>query len=160
MIRPVPIAGRFRESIYRLQILAPRVDALQNILTMQSLVEWKRLVRYTAHDGGTRLGDPQIGPGDDILALAKGNALTVAILSGLDPIAAKATGEHEKVKELLAPLTSGDVPFIRCIGLNYKTHSTPPTLVARANELTTSQSWRPVVLCPHVQQCLLNQVLL
>ena len=90
---------------------------------MNSNVLWKRLVRYRNSDGSTRLGEPQVANGDDILALALDGKLDVEVLSGLDPLAATPTGQKEVVKELLAPLVPSDVPFVRCIGLNYKTHS-------------------------------------
>ena len=72
---------------------------------------------------GVKLGDPQMSDGDDILTQAQAGDLTVEILSGHDPLKAKGTGQIEKVKDLLAPLLRADVPFIRCIGVNYKTHS-------------------------------------
>ena len=91
---------------------------------MQPTVSWKRLVRFRNRDGTIRLGEPQVASGDDLLALALDGKLEVDVLLCLDPLAATPTGQKEAVKELLAPLVPLDVPFVRCIGLNYKTHST------------------------------------
>ena len=94
------------------------------------MVSWKRLVRYRNGHGSTRLGEPQVANGDDVLALALDGKLEVEVFSGIDPLAATPTGQKEVVKELLAPLVPSDVPFVRCIGLNYKTHSTSRRLLA------------------------------
>merc|ERR1712137_441809 len=42
--------------------------------------------------------------------------------SGDSFISVKPTGEEDEVKQLLGPLTPEDVPIVRCVGLNYKTH--------------------------------------
>ena len=89
---------------------------------------WTRLIRYiSSKDGQTRLGDPIVSSSEDpksidIDALALSGNLKVKILSGPTPVSAKPTGEEDTVKALLGPLTPKDVPIIRCIGLNYKTH--------------------------------------
>ncbi|KAI5358219.1 Putative fumarylacetoacetase-like protein [Septoria linicola] len=85
---------------------------------------WTRLIRYiSAQDGATRLGDPIVsGQKPDIDALALAGGLKVKVLEGAIPVEAKPTGQEDEVKTLLGPLTPKDVPIIRCIGLNYKTH--------------------------------------
>lgn len=91
---------------------------------MTALVKWARLVRYVADDGQVRLGEPQVPDGSsDVLELAKEGNLNVDVLEGFSVLSARPTGRHEKVKQLIAPLAVENVPFIRCIGLNYKTHS-------------------------------------
>ena len=91
---------------------------------MSPVVHWKRLVRYIAEDGIVRLGEPKVGTDSfDILKLAREGNLTVEILQGSSVLSAKPTGGEEKVESLLAPLAVKEVPFVRCIGLNYKTHS-------------------------------------
>ena len=94
---------------------------------MARLVAWDRLVRYQPVDSSeVRYGQPILHPGqeDQISALARDCKLDVEILEGIQPLDAKPSGRIERVGKLLGPLTSNDVPIIRCIGLNYKTHST------------------------------------
>lgn len=90
---------------------------------------WDRLVRYvSAKDGSARYGDPIVDSKTaDIDALALSGKLEVKVLEGSVKDAGlfglKATGEKDTVEKLLGPLTPGDVPIVRCVGLNYKTHS-------------------------------------
>jgi hypothetical protein len=96
---------------------------------MAPLTAWDRLVRYvSARDGKTRYGEPIVSDSNpDIDQLAQDGKLEVKILEGPNPIEAKPTGEKDTVKQLLGPLTPKDVPIIRCVGLNYKTHSKCPS---------------------------------
>ena len=93
--------------------------------TMASLTSWDRLVRYiSAKDGKIRYGEPIVSDAKpDIDQLAQDGKLEVKILEGPTPLQATATGEQDQVKQLLSPLTSKDVPIIRCSGLNYSSHS-------------------------------------
>lgn len=93
-----------------------------------ALTSWDRLIRYvSAKDGKIRYGEPIVsGDKPDIDALAQDGSLKVKILEGAGPFEAKPTGEEDSVKQLLGPLTPEDVPIVRCIGLNYKTHSKLP----------------------------------
>ncbi|KAF2479918.1 hypothetical protein BDY17DRAFT_318541 [Neohortaea acidophila] len=88
------------------------------------LTSWDRLVRYVSEkDGKIRYGEPIVSDEKpDIDQLAQDGKLEVHVLEGAHPIDAKRTGEQDKVKKLLGPLTVKDVPIIRCVGLNYKTH--------------------------------------
>jgi hypothetical protein len=93
------------------------------------LVAWDRLVRYVpegAAEGTVRYGDPILADSEvDMLSqLADEGKLRVKVLQGASPLDAKPTGKIDTVKKLLGPLESANVPIIRCIGLNYKTHST------------------------------------
>ena len=92
---------------------------------MVPLTSWKRLVRYvSAQDGIVRYGEPITDlPTTNIDELANTGTLEVEILEGLDFVSAKPTGRRDQVKQLLGPLKPSDVPVIRCIGLNYKSHS-------------------------------------
>lgn len=94
--------------------------------TMSSLTQWDRLVRYvSSNDGKTRYGEPIVeGAKPDIDQLALDGKLKVKVLEGANPWTAQHTGEEDSVKSLLGPLTPEQVPIIRCVGLNYKTHST------------------------------------
>lgn len=79
----------------------------------------------SAKDGKVRYGEPIVSDSKpDIDQLAQDGKLEVTVLEGANPLEAKPTGEKDTVKQLLGPLTPKDVPIIRCVGLNYKTHST------------------------------------
>jgi len=90
-------------------------------------VAWDRLVRYISQgvDKNVRYGDPIIAASeaDTIAQMAEEGRLEVKVLQGDDPLSATPTGETDKVARLLGPLEPTHVPIIRCIGLNYKTHS-------------------------------------
>lgn len=89
-------------------------------------VTWDRLVRYVAEgDGTVRYGEPIIDVDQDIGGLAAAERLRVKVLEGSDIFSVQAGSKVETVGTLLGPLTVEDVPIIRCIGLNYKTHSKP-----------------------------------
>lgn len=91
---------------------------------------WDRLVRYvSARDGSIRYGDPVMPDAKaDLDALALSGKLEVKVLEGTVKEAGlfglKPTGEGDVVGRLLGPLTPSDVPIVRCVGLNYRTHST------------------------------------
>nr|OQO24550.1 hypothetical protein B0A51_06799 [Rachicladosporium sp. CCFEE 5018] len=89
-----------------------------------STVPWDRLVRYiSANDSAERYGEPIIeSPDLDIAAAARDGQLKVKILEGNGPLTVQPTDKVDRVKTLLGPLRDQDVPIIRCIGLNYKSH--------------------------------------
>lgn len=82
-------------------------------------------MRYVSADGGViKYGEPILAdPKADIAQLAERGALSVEVLEGSDIFSAKSTNKKDVVKRLLGPLEPLDVPIVRCIGLNYKTHS-------------------------------------
>lgn len=94
----------------------------------QKLVAWDRLVRYVPQgaEDTIRYGDPVLAESeiDNVAHLAAEGNLKVKVLQGDNPLDAQPTGEVDTVGKLLGPLAAADVPIIRCIGLNYKTHST------------------------------------
>lgn len=92
---------------------------------MAPITAWSRLVRYvSAKDGSIKYGEPIVSEEKpDIDALAQSGKLKVKVLEGANPIVAKPTGQEDEVKQLLGPLTPKDVPIVRCVGLNYRTHS-------------------------------------
>lgn len=59
----------------------------------------------------------------DVDALARDGTLQVKVCEGSDPFNLRVTDQVDRVHQLLGPLTSDSVPIIRCIGLNYKSHS-------------------------------------
>jgi hypothetical protein len=86
---------------------------------------WSRLVRYQAvADGPVQFGEPIIAAdSDDIASLALNGRLQVKVCEGEDPFTLQVTNRTETVFRLLGPLAPKHVPIIRCIGLNYKSHS-------------------------------------
>jgi 2-keto-4-pentenoate hydratase/2-oxohepta-3-ene-1,7-dioic acid hydratase in catechol pathway len=102
------------------------------------LVAWDRLVRYvSASDGTVKYGQPILeSPDVDVAALAKEGKLEVHVAEGDNPLAARPGSQKDQVKSLLGPFRVEDVPIIRCIGLNYKTH--------------IKETGRPLPTCPTV----------
>jgi 2-keto-4-pentenoate hydratase/2-oxohepta-3-ene-1,7-dioic acid hydratase in catechol pathway len=102
------------------------------------LIAWDRLVRYvSASDGSVKYGQPILdSPDADVAALAKEGKLEVHVAEGGNPLAAKPGSQKDQVKSLLGPFRVEDVPIIRCIGLNYKTH--------------IKETGRPLPTCPTV----------
>ena len=93
---------------------------------MSAAVAWSRLVRYRPVGGSdVRLGQPIVDDeqSSQVAQLASEGKLEVEVLSGNCALDAVPTGERERVGTLLGPLTAREVPIIRCIGLNYKSHS-------------------------------------
>lgn len=123
---------------------------------MTKLTEWARLVRYVSTDGSIKYGEPDLSEGNrDINKLAKEGKLTVTVLKGDDPLSATSTGVKDTVKTLLGPLRPKDVSYVRCIGLNYKTHSGLPeeSEFKDHNLLTLNlvlETGRPLPTCPTV----------
>jgi len=129
------------------------------------LTAWKRLIRYvSAKDGSIKYGEPIVSSDDskpDIDALAQKGGLKVKVLGGDNPLLAKPTGEEDEVKQLLGPLTPKDVPIVRCVGLNYKTHSMlraclPAVVIYNKMSLETNsffplQSSKPASTSPPTQ---------
>lgn len=90
----------------------------------QPLVKWERLVRFVSVDGLIKYGEPILSNADsDVHQLALDGKLEVTVLEGADVLSALPTDRKEAVKTLLGPLTPKGVPYVRCIGLNYKSHS-------------------------------------
>lgn len=118
---------------------------------MSSIVAWDRLVRYVGTDGVEGYGEPQLpDSSEDILQLAEAGKLQVRVLEGNNAISAKPTNQTAEVARLLSPLQASEVDYIRCIGLNYKTHSkhfrtSSDSLVCRDISLTyhlnSSRDW-------------------
>jgi hypothetical protein len=92
-----------------------------------NLIPWDRLVRYVPQglDDTVRYGEPLLEESQNSLVaqMAKEGTLRVRVLEGDDVLSAKRTDQIDMVAKLLGPLMPCDVPIIRCIGLNYKTHS-------------------------------------
>lgn len=95
--------------------------------------------------------------------LSEQGQLQVKVLEGPNFLDAKPTGQTETVGKLLGPVTAQDVPIIRCIGLNYKTHSTAVTLSHHrfpvANFPASRQFSKPDAHCPHAPRSLQSPAL-
>ena len=89
---------------------------------------WKRLIRFVSTDGRTLRGEPILPSEDfDLGSTTEETRLQAKVISGDDIYdtfgKTKVTDEIVTVRELLGPLTPGEVPLLRCIGLNYSKHS-------------------------------------
>lgn len=78
-----------------------------------------------------RYGEPILSSskGEDIARLADSGLLQVRVCTGNTALDAVPTEVVETAHKLLGPLSPAEVPIIRCIGLNYKTHSEIPRTV-------------------------------
>ncbi|KAH7418071.1 hypothetical protein BKA64DRAFT_187575 [Cadophora sp. MPI-SDFR-AT-0126] len=106
---------------------------------ISKLVPWTRLVRYVPveAEGTVRYGEPIVSDENDGIAkLASTGQLRVRVCEGSDPLEANPTEQLQTVKKLLGPLEAKNVPIIRCIGLNYRTH--------------ILETGRPLPTCPTV----------
>ncbi|KAI1845524.1 hypothetical protein JX266_008382 [Neoarthrinium moseri] len=85
---------------------------------------WTRLIRFIAEeDGQVHLGQVDRSVYPDIgVAAFKGERISTQLIQGsvFDGVV---TSKVLHVARLLAPLTSEDVPIIRCMGLNYRDHA-------------------------------------
>lgn len=91
-------------------------------------VSWERLIRFVATDGRVLRGEPILpDPNFDLGQTTEATGLRARVIQGDDIYdetgATKVTNEVVTVKKLLGPLSPDDVPIIRCIGLNYVSHS-------------------------------------
>jgi hypothetical protein len=89
---------------------------------------WNRLIRFIATDGRILRGQPILpSPDFDLGSTDESTKLQANVIQGDDIYdtsgKTKVTDEVVTVKKLLGPLTQSDVPLLRCIGLNYATHS-------------------------------------
>lgn len=95
---------------------------------MSFALPWSRLVRFVSTDGRLLRGEPILPSADfDIGLVSSSTKLTAKVLAGDDlfDVSGKThlTEEIVTVQKLLGPLAPEDVPNLRCVGLNYKTHS-------------------------------------
>ena len=98
----------------------------RNEITMK--VAWQRLIRFVATDGRVLRGEPILpSPNFDLGDTTEETGLKARVIEGDDIYdstgTTRVTDEIVTVKTLLGPLSSTDVPIIRCVGLNYATHS-------------------------------------
>jgi hypothetical protein len=104
-------------------------------------IPWTHLVRYSSTaNGPVKYGEPILSQAGDIGKLARDDQLKVKRLLGSDPFLLEKTDVVETVYRLYGPLEPKDVPIVRCIGLNYKTHSKKLLLHNRVSDVLTNYS--------------------
>lgn len=91
-------------------------------------VAWQRLIRFVSTDGRLLRGEPILPTPDfDLGDTAEETKLKARVIEGDDLYdttgATRVTDEVVTVKTLLGPLVASDVSILRCVGLNYATHS-------------------------------------
>ena len=120
------------------------------------LVAWDRLVRYESQNepGQVKYGEPILEDSNaDVAELARSGKLEVRVLEGGDALSATRSSATEMVGKLCGPLAASEVPIVRCVGLNYKTHS---ELLRewRCTQLTCDisvlETGRPLPTCPTI----------
>lgn len=86
---------------------------------------WDRLIRFVATDGRTLYGEPIMPDAEfDLGTTTEATRLQAKVIEGDDLFgSARVTDEVVTVQRLLGPLAQKDVPVLRCIGLNYASHS-------------------------------------
>ena len=86
---------------------------------------WERLIRFVSTDGRVLYGEPILpSPGFDLGDTTAETKLQAKVISGdIFDTGSKVTDEVATVQQLLGPLTKDNVPILRCVGLNYLTHS-------------------------------------
>ena len=88
---------------------------------------WRRLIRFKATDGRILRGEPLIDRDVDLGFITEADQVQVRILSGDDIYdttgKTQLTDEVAVVQTLLGPLAAGEIPILRCVGLNYAKHS-------------------------------------
>lgn len=86
---------------------------------------WERLIRFVSTDGRVLYGEPILPSSDfDLGDTTAETKLQAKVISGdIFDAGSKVTDEVATVQQLLGPLTKENVPILRCVGLNYLTHS-------------------------------------
>ncbi|KAF1975539.1 fumarylacetoacetate hydrolase family protein-like protein [Bimuria novae-zelandiae CBS 107.79] len=88
---------------------------------------WKRLIRFESTDGKVLRGEPILpSPDFDVGTATEATGLKAKIIdvanNDIFNPATKVTDQEATVKKLLGPVTTDEVPIIRCIGLNFIKH--------------------------------------
>jgi hypothetical protein len=106
---------------------------------------WDRLIRFISTDGRELRGEPILPSADfDVGTTTEETGLTAKVIdvANGDIFAAetKVTDEVVTVKKLLGPVTTDEVPIIRCIGLNFIKHSKFPSLTVWRSPIEISNT--------------------
>lgn len=84
---------------------------------------WTRLIRFADESGGIFFGEPCITGPEELKTLLGRGDLEAVKLEGTSPFQLSRSDERVKVARILGVLQAGDVPAVKCIGLNYVRHS-------------------------------------
>ena len=84
------------------------------------MVAWTRLIRFVGEDGKIYRGEPIV---DETADIGKTQNLKAKIIAGDNVFKGNVTDKVVAVKQLLGPLDGNEVHEVRCVGLNYATHS-------------------------------------
>lgn len=92
------------------------------------LVPWNRLIRFVATDGRVLRGEPILPTPDfDLGQTDERTNLQARVIIGDDIYdttgKTRVSEEVVTVQTLLGPLEPNEVDILRCVGLNYATHS-------------------------------------
>lgn len=104
---------------------------LSNIifLSVAMSLAWRKLIRFEADDGRILRGEPiwQDNAPIDLGLITAKDRLQANVLVGEDIYdttgTTHLTNETVTVAKILGPLTSAEIPILRCVGLNYAKHS-------------------------------------
>ena len=94
---------------------------------------WDRLIRFISTDFETLRGEPILpSPDFDLGSTTEETKLQAKVIDvvhgDIFNVETKVTERVVTVKKLLGPVTTAEVPIIRCIGLNFIKHSTEPNI--------------------------------
>lgn len=86
---------------------------------------WERLIRFEDVKGVVRFGEPILGADDStsLDEIVGQGQLEARCWQGTNIFSLSPPTEKVKVKLILGILSPGDVPIVKCIGLNYMKHS-------------------------------------
>jgi hypothetical protein len=84
---------------------------------------WSHLVKFVNDQGQLHHGEPLIDYAEDLCHNLQAGTQLARELVGKDLVLASTTDKILKVAKLLGPLDPQDVPILRCVCLNYATHS-------------------------------------
>jgi hypothetical protein len=111
--------------VYKIYIVSKTSASITIAITMT--LPWKRLIRFQATDGRILRGEPLVAADVDIGFITAADQVQARVLVGDDIYdttgKTRLTDEVVGVKTVLGPFAQGDVPILRCVGLNYAKHS-------------------------------------
>lgn len=87
------------------------------------MVSWNRLIRFKDPSGVIRFGEPDVSDASQVQELLDQGKLEAFEFDGTGLFDLHPTQTKYTVKSLLSILEPGDVPIVKCIGLNYMKHS-------------------------------------
>ncbi|KAJ4264145.1 hypothetical protein NW764_015953 [Fusarium oxysporum] len=119
---------------------------------------WTRLIRFFDEEDRLCYGEPQIEQANDLPRLLTEGNLLARELIGDSPFSSTPSNNLLRVKRLVGPLSTKDVPIIRCVGLNYGEHiketgrSVPPYPSIFIKPSRAVAGWNDDVAIPSIAQ--------